>query len=370
MKFAIITHVNHLKNDDYYYAYAPYVKEMNIWGKYVDEMFIVAPIGLNLPTSIEIRYTNKITFYKIPSISFINISECIKGFLRIPFICFKIFKAMKASDQIHLRCPGNIGLLGCLIQVFFPRKHKTAKYAGNWDPKAKQPLSYRFQKWILSNTYLTKNMKVLVYGDWPKQSINIHPFFTATYPKNKILGIQEKNFIAPYQFMFVGSLSSGKRPIYAVQLVEALMQAGENVKLAIYGEGSEREIIEEYITNNNLMDIVFLHGNKTSEEVETAYKKSHFLVLPSKSEGWPKAVAEGMFWGVIPIVTKISCVPWMLSNGERGILTNGILEEDLNKILSLFQDKINLKKLSVNAQQWSHQYTLDYFESEIKRILA
>ena len=59
--------------------------------------------------------------------------------------CNTLYKSIKKSDVIHLRCPGNIGLLACFIQILFPKKNKTAKYAGNWDPKAKQPLSYKLQ---------------------------------------------------------------------------------------------------------------------------------------------------------------------------------------------------------------------------------
>ena len=43
-----------------------------------------------------------------------------------------MYKAMKWADHIHLRCPGNIGLLGCIVQIAFPKKVKTVKYAGNW----------------------------------------------------------------------------------------------------------------------------------------------------------------------------------------------------------------------------------------------
>ena len=33
MKFAIITHVPHIQSQNQYFAYAPYVREMNIWGE-------------------------------------------------------------------------------------------------------------------------------------------------------------------------------------------------------------------------------------------------------------------------------------------------------------------------------------------------
>ena len=116
---------------------------------------------------------------------------------------------MRWADHIHLRCPGNVGLLGSLVQVFFPSKPKTAKYAGNWDPKAKQPLSYKIQKWLLSNTLLTKNMTVLVYGEWPNQTKNIKSFFTATYREADKKEIQIRKLEADIQFVFVGTLSVG-----------------------------------------------------------------------------------------------------------------------------------------------------------------
>jgi hypothetical protein len=48
-----------------------------------------------------------------------------------------IFVAKKNADHIHLRCPGNIGLLG-FINIFSFKKAKP-QICWNWDPKAKQP---------------------------------------------------------------------------------------------------------------------------------------------------------------------------------------------------------------------------------------
>jgi hypothetical protein len=38
MTFLIITHVPHIFEQNQYFGYAPYVHEMNIWGRYVDEL--------------------------------------------------------------------------------------------------------------------------------------------------------------------------------------------------------------------------------------------------------------------------------------------------------------------------------------------
>ena len=370
MKLAIITHVEHIPKGETYFGYSAYIREMNIWGAYASELIIVAPVVHTKVTKIHLEYTHKkIRLLKVPAVSLISVFQIIRSVLLLPILVFQVWNAMRLADHIHLRCPGNLGLIGCWLQVLFPKKPKTAKYAGNWDPNAVQPRSYRWQKWILSNTFLTRNMKVLAYGEWPEQSKNIVAFFTASYPKSKVEGIKTRPFSEPLKFMFVGSLSPGKRPIYALQLVEGLTQKGIKCQLEYFGDGPERTRLEEYIANNSLDHLAKLHGNQTAAFVEEQYRSSHFLILPSQSEGWPKVVAEAMFWGCIPIATEISCVPWMLAKGNRGILIKANLENDISSLRAIISEGKSLVEMSENAQKWSQQYTLDKFEEEIQKFL-
>jgi glycosyltransferase involved in cell wall biosynthesis len=289
--------------------------------------------------------------------------------LKMPKISWRIFKAMQNADHIHLRCPGNIGLLGCILQVFFLNTPKTAKYAGNWDPKSKQPWTYQLQQWILSNTFLTRNMQVLVYGDWEGSSKNIKPFFTATYNEEDKLTISKKELKGRITFVFVGTLVKGKNPLYAIQLVEDLFKKGYDVHLRLYGEGTERIRLEQYIIAHQLEAVIELEGNQSKDTVQKAYQNSHFVVLPSDSEGWPKAIAEGMFWGCVPVATAVSCVPFMLDQGKRGVLLTMDLEQDAKKTETLFNNETDFNAKSGNASEWSRNYTLDVFEREIMALL-
>ncbi|MEP7094442.1 MAG: glycosyltransferase [Flavobacterium sp.] len=282
MKFAIITHVNHVKNDDNYFGYAPYIREMDIWLKYVDKVIIVAPSSRAVITPIDLAYKHhKIDFRKVSDFSFTSFKNNSSSILKLPIIFWRIFCVMKESDHIHLRCPGNMGLIASFIQIFFPKKIKTAKYAGNWDPKSKQPWTYRLQRYILSNTFLTRNMQVLVYGDWKNQSKNIKPFFTATYSESEKENITKKGFDPVIKFIFVGSLVLGKNSMYALQLVERLIKKGKKAVLNIYGEGIEKAVLEQYIKEKQLEDYILLHGNQNQEVIKKAYQKSHFVILPS-----------------------------------------------------------------------------------------
>ncbi|MEP3837190.1 MAG: glycosyltransferase [Algibacter sp.] len=371
MNFVIITHVKHVKQDNNFFAYSPYVREMNIWIKHVSNVTIVAPQTSRLITEIDSSYQhNSISFQKIPQIVFTSFKEVLVSIFKIPVIIYSIFSACKKADHIHLRCPGNIGLLGCLVQIFFPKKIKTAKYAGNWNPNAtKQPKSYRFQKWLLSNTYLTKNINVLVYGKWKNQTKNIKPFFTATYLNNEKEPLQIRDYSNALKFVFLGSLVNGKRPLLAVKVVEDLINQGVNVTLDIYGEGVLKLDLQKYIDSKKLGAKIKLLGNKSKTEIKNVLKLAHFLILPSKSEGWPKAVAEAMFFGVIPIVTSISCVSYMLDNGNRGVLIEPDSKLAVKAILECLNEEDTLKIMSKKASEWSKNYTLDIFETEIIKLL-
>ena len=377
MRFVIISHVNHTTNNNLIYGYGPYIREMNLWIKNVDSVEVVANLCDREINKIDLPYKhNNIIFTKLEAFNLTSPLNILKTILRLPLLLLTIFKAMRRADHIHLRCPGNVGLLGCIIQIFFPSIPKTAKYAGNWDPKAKQPWSYKLQKWILNNTFLTKNMKVLVYGEWKGMSKNIKPFFTATYSNNDSILAKNQpvkklpfHIQEPIKFMFVGTLAPGKRPEYALQLFLEIKKTYNQVTLDFFGEGKLKPELEKFIQNNNLGSSVILHGNQPKEVVEQAYKENHFLILASKSEGWPKVVAEAMFWGCVPLSTNVSCVNQMMGNGERGLMLNMDLNKDVNKIAEIFKNPDIYVNMSNKGKEWSTQYTVDKFEFEIKKII-
>ena len=386
MRFAIFTHVLHVKREEQYLAYAPYVREMNIWLKHVEEVEVIAPQPSKRKDNLnDLPYIHSnFTFTKVPFFDLLTVQGFLKAIIRIPIIIGRILAAMKRADHLHLRCPGNIGLLACLCQIFFPGKQKSAKYAGNWDSKSNQQWTYKIQKWILCNPYLTRNMTVLAYSQWKAQTENVLPFFTASFSETE-REVVVKEFKSPFKFLFVGSLVKGKQPVMAFKFVRSLIENNIPTELHVYGEGTLKDELEKNFGNKSY---IHLHGNQPLDILKRAYKESHFLVLASKSEGWPKAVAEAMYFGCIPIATAVSCVPWMLGSGSRGILITEensggnrvesgkwqvesqiIVEITVKKILELIKNSEKMKRMSLEAQKWSQKYTLEKFEGAILKIL-
>ena len=369
LKLLVITDAHLITQNGQKVAYAPYVKEMDLWMSLVDHTTFICPNKIKGPLlgkPFEIQDFKQIGLRRL---EFHTLFSALISMITIPYQAIVLWNAMRQADHVHVRCPGNLALLACLIQITLPRKRKTVKYAGNWDPKSKQPLAYSIQKWILSNTSLTKNMQVLVYGEWLGMTKNIKPFFTASYYDNEKEPIIDREFEQPLKAMFVGTMGANKRPLETVQLIKSLRSSGLDITLEMYGNGPVVEDIKWYRKENGVLDHIVIRGNQPGHVVKEAYKNADLLILLSKSEGWPKVVAEAMFWGVVPIVSSVSCVPWMIGNDKRGILIHDPEHIDVEYLRKQITNKEALVQMSNEAAEWSRQYTMDTFAKEIKKLL-
>jgi glycosyltransferase involved in cell wall biosynthesis len=370
MRFLILTHVTHTKYGSDWFAYGPYVREMNLWLKYVGDVTIIAPITNKLPDAIETTYQHaNIEVIGVKELAFTHLKKALVSVFYLPGIFYKALKEMRRADHIHLRCPGNIGLIGCMAQLFFPKKTKTAKYAGNWDTKSRQPFTYKLQRYLLRNTHITKNMTTLVYGNWPNYTKNTKAFFTASYQDADKKEVAPRALNDKVRLIFVGALTKGKKPMLSAKACRELKEKGYPVELHFYGEGPERGRLEAFIQQHGLANEIFLHGNQSAHYLKLALQESHFLVFISQSEGWPKAVAEAMWWGCLPVTTPVSCVAHMLGNGQRGELVFDSVDAVCKAILFHLSHPEIYREKCLAAMTWARIYTLEFFESEIKKLV-
>ncbi len=371
MNFLIISEVVHKKNGRQVAAYAPYVKEMNLWVRHFEKVSILAPVSFGAPENLDLAINHPaIELVAVPFADYRKLGSAIRSFLQMPGIVYKMFRQMQKADHIHLRCPASISLLACFVQLFFPRKKKTAKYAGNWDWECQQPFSYRLQQHILQNSFLTRHMQVLVYGSWPGATRNLLPFFTASYATNEIVPLPAKSLAGKQKIWlaYVGTFSPNKRPLLAVKTVAELQKHGLDASLHMFGSGDEMQVVKDYISQQQLGQVV-LHGDQPPAVVKNFLQKAHFLLFASRSEGWPKVVAEAMFWACVPITTAVSCVPQMLGNNQRGRLVLPEVDAMVDAVLWYVQHPDLYLQTSKDAAAWSQQYTLEKLDEEISRLV-
>jgi glycosyltransferase involved in cell wall biosynthesis len=88
-----------------------------------------------------------------------------------------------------------------------------------------------------------------------------------------------------------------------------LVDGGENVWLAVVGEGPARQLIEAWVRREGLSDRVFMAGSRPQKEIPDWLGASDVFVLASYREGLPGVVLEAMACGCAVVATDVGGIP-------------------------------------------------------------
>ena len=99
-----------------------------------------------------------------------------------------------------------------------------------------------------------------------------------------------------YILLSVGRLSYQKNYGTLIESFAPLAAAFPNWDLTIVGDGEDRETLMSLVAARGLTGRVLFPG--ASKSIEQFYARAHCFVLPSRWEGFPNALAEGMAHGL------------------------------------------------------------------------
>ena len=94
-------------------------------------------------------------------------------------------------------------------------------------------------------------------------------------------------------------------------LIRAVSELKFNFELKIYGQGGERQNLQNLIDSLNLRDHVQLCG--FCDDVAAALSASHLHVISSRKEGFPVILIEGIFYSPVLISTRAGGISEILS---------------------------------------------------------
>ena len=101
--------------------------------------------------------------------------------------------------------------------------------------------------------------------------------------------------------LFVGRLVEGKRPGLAVEAFAAVREEYPDAELYLCGEGPLLGELEKRATELDVREAVTFLGQVPYEEMPAVYRAADLLILPSRAEGVPRTVMEGLSTGA-PVV--------------------------------------------------------------------
>lgn len=318
MKILIISHTEHFLRDGEYVGWGPTVRELDHLAAFFGEVIHVACYspGKKAPASAQPYRNTNVTFVPIPTYGGNGLKAKLSILTSAPKIIQTVFLKLKGADAFQFRAPTSMGVYMIPLLTLFTRKKGWYKYAGNW-VHPNPPLSYRIQCFWLKHL---NRRKVTINGNWPGQQEHVLTFENPCLEReDRTWGkrvVSQKKYAPPYTACFVGRLEDAKGVHRILEASDELFDKGITT-VHLVGDGPKR-IIFERESSNQKVEYVF-HGFLDRKRVFQIYEQSHFFLLPSDSEGFPKVVAEAANFGCIPIVSDVSSI------GQYVNSTNGFL---------------------------------------------
>lgn len=116
-----------------------------------------------------------------------------------------------------------------------------------------------------------------------------------------------------------GRLEKQKNHELLIQAMLSVHRIYPDVYLSIYGEGSERDELQQLINDNNAAEYIYLMGRTNC--IAEVLSDADLFVLSSDFEGMPNALMEAMACGVPCISTDCPTGPReLIGDDERGVL--------------------------------------------------
>ena len=367
-KLLIISHTEHYKNaNGAIVGWGPTITEINYLAQIFDKIYHAAPLHKGIPPKSSKPYIAGIEHIPLKPSGGKGIQK-ISILLQIPFNLNLIRTYANKATIIQFRAPTGIGMYVLPWLKFMNYTPYWVKYAGNWGAKT-LPLGNRLQRCWLKKC-VTLKTKVTVNGDWTENKSNIIPFENPCLSENdRASGMQlitNKKLKPPYNYCFVGGLNNNKGVALIIDTFSKLKHANLGT-LHIVGDGALRTELE--VKANTISNSIIFHGYRDKAAIVEIYKTCHFILLPSKSEGFPKVIGEAMNFGCIPIVSNVSCIGQYIQNNENGFLLNQITVDALNnEIINSLDLTANIyKKYLLINYKIAEKFTYSYFLSRIQK---
>lgn len=272
----------------------------------------------------------------------------------------KIYKACKLGKYQIIHSHGFTTMLASYIagklagtQIIMNGEHGTIYHASK---KSRIMQKYLFKKMALNLT-VSKELKTRIKEAFDIDYNNFHTIIngvdTEKFKPNPLIKskLKQKLNIQPDDIIIgsVGRLVEVKNYKSLVDACSLIFKKHHNIHLVLAGDGPERKLLENQISQYDLSSRIHLLGRR--DDIPNIMNLLDIFVLPSFSEGLSNTLLEAMSCGTPVIASDVG------GNSEIVVPNSGYLyqsdnTEELSTLLKdLVNDKPLIDRLSVQARE-------------------
>lgn len=172
--------------------------------------------------------------------------------------------------------------------------------------------------------------------------------------------------------LYVGRLSDEKAIDNLLRAVQRLTGINDTIHLHIVGSGPSADQLQELAVQLGITDTVTFHGFvPKGPNLWGHFDNADIFVLPSRTEGLPRVVAEAMARGLPVITTAVGGLPELIDHGRNGMLVNpGDIDALFNNIETVRKDRNLRSQLAIEGRETAGQLTFEASRQRLREILS
>lgn len=168
--------------------------------------------------------------------------------------------------------------------------------------------------------------------------------------------------------IWVGRFDYQKRPLEMIKIWQQIYPSFPDWYLDIYGEGSQKQELQKYISSQNIN----IHLHEPTNHIFEAYRNSSILVVTSLYEPFGLIIPEAMSCG-LPVISYDS--PFgpasIISDGNDGfIVENDNQEMFINRLSRLMHDEPLRLLMGMNAIESSKRFSSEIIMPKWETLFA
>lgn len=283
----------------------------------------------------------------------------------LPKLFYKILKISLSDNYFLLRSGNSTNILALLLIIL--NKPYLREYPGNIEEGvigfAGNSLKIRilakflhiiakFQgKFSKANSFVSEYCKTLYASHKP--SYIFSSFKASEINKNK----QDYNIKGNFKIISVGRLEGEKGHI---NLLNAISQLDDVPKYEVHivGDGSQKANLEKFAKDNNL-SVIFYGSVTDRDQLFSLLADSDVFIIPSLTEGMPRALLEAMAVGLPCIGSNVGGIPEVLS-------ANMLYEAtDIGELKTLLGEVSQSKKIRMQAASENREVITKLYSDEV-----
>lgn len=333
------------------------------------EVFVVTG---RVKSQLEKENLNRVNIFRTSLFSLNNLSY--SSFLYIitalPFIFFKSLSIIKKEKINIIHCQGFLsGFLGYLlfkltnipyiitVQRLERSKNYFKKLVYN-NAKICIAASNKIKEYF--EQIRCKNIKVIPNGIELKRFQNL----------NREESRKKMGFDNEFVIITVARLEKVKGLEYLIKALDILKKrSGENYKLLIIGEGTERDNLKNLTKKLKLENSIKFLGQISNQDIPNYLSAADCFVLPSISEGFGIVILEAMAANVPIVATRVGGILDIIENEKTGILVQSKNSNQIAKaVYELYSNPEFAKNLAKNAGNDLEKYNWNNIVKKVSSI--